>query len=510
MHRRTLLLGVDIGTSGTKAVLFTPQGETVAEAARRYPMTQPRGGWAEQHPSLWRDAVCACLRELMARPQTEGAEILSLGLSGQMHGSVLLDGEGNPTAPAILWCDTRVQAECAEIEDIFGGEMLTAVTGNRALCNFTAPKLMWMRRHTSDALRRAKTLLLPKDYIRFCLTGKYVAEPSDACGTLLYDTRNFRWSEELCRGMGIDPALLPPLVKSAEVVGTVTPEAAAATGLPVGIPVVGGAGDNAASAVGVGAVLPGRAFVTVGTSGNVYTHTDRFAADAQGRFHTFCSAVPGEWTFLGAVQSAGLNLRWFRETCCGSLDADAADRGMDPYALLDEEAASCAAGGGGLFYLPYLLGERTPHLDPHARGCFIGLRPDHDRGAMARVVMEGVSFALADCMELFDACGVQVRDITLCGGGGKSALWRQIMADIFARPVASPGVGESAAFGAALLGAVGIGLYPDIPSACAAVCTAEDSTVPLNAAEYARIYRVWQTLYPALKASFAAAAAMSE
>ena len=507
---RTFLLGVDIGTSGTKAVLFTPEGETVAEAARRYPMTPPHGGWAEQHPSLWWDAVCACLRELTARPEVEGGEILSLGLSGQMHGSVLLDGEGNPTAPAILWCDTRVQTECAEIENIFGGKMLTAVTGSRALCNFTAPKLMWMRHHSPDALRRARILLMPKDYIRFCLTGKYAAEPSDACGTLLYDTRNFRWSEELCRGMEIDPALLPPLVASAEVVGTVTPAAAAATGLPVGIPVVGGAGDNAASAVGVGAVTPGRAFVTVGTSGNVYTHTDRFAADAEGRFHTFCSAVPGEWTFLGAVQSAGLNLRWFRETCCSSLDADAAARGMDPYVLLDEEASARQAGGGGLFYLPYLLGERTPHLDPHARGCFIGLRPDHDRGAMARAVMEGVCFALADCKELFDACGVEVKEITFCGGGGKSALWRQIMADIFARPIARPRSGESAALGAALLGAVGIGLYPDIPSACTAVCTAESSTVPQNAAAYARIYGVWKTLYPALKASFAAAAALSE
>ena len=266
----------------------------------------------------------------------------------------------------------------------------------------------------------------------------------------------------------------------------------------------------AASAVGVGAVLPGRAFVTVGTSGNVYTHTDRFAADAEGRFHTFCSAVPGEWTFLGAVQSAGLNLRWFRETCCGSLDADAAARGMDPFVLLDEEAAARKAGGGGLFYLPYLLGERTPHLDPHARGCFIGLRPDHDRGAMARAVMEGVSFALTDCMTLFDACGVEVKDITLCGGGGKSSLWRQIMADIFARPVARPGVGESAAFGAALLGAVGVGLYPDIPSACGALCRVESSASPRDAAVYARIYGVWKTLYPALKASFAAAADLSE
>ena len=500
---RPLLLGVDIGTSGTKAVIYTSEGWTVAEATRSYPMEQPQTGWAEQHPTLWWNAVCACLRELTDRSDIDPRDIVSLGLSGQMHGLVLLDADGEPTAPAILWCDTRVLAECDEIEAIFGGELLTSVTGNRALANFTAPKLLWMRRHAPDAVRAAKHLLLPKDYIRFRLTGKYAAEPSDACGTLFYDTRRFCWSEEICRGLHIDASLLPPLVASSDVVGGLTAEAAAATGLPEGLPVVGGAGDNAATAVGVGAVVHGRAFVTIGTSGNVYTHTNSFSSDPDGRFHTFCSAVPGEWVFLGAVQSAGLNLRWFRENCCGSLDADAAALGKDPYLRLDEEADALCPGSDGLFYLPYLLGERTPHLDPHARGCFIGLRPSHGRGAMSRAVMEGVSFALADCLRLFDARGVRVDHITACGGGGRSQLWRQMLADIFACPIAEPSVRESAAFGAALLGAVGVGMYADIPSACRALCGVNSISTPIRGQEYAEVYRVWRQLYPALKDAFA-------
>lgn len=503
MSGRPLLLGVDIGTSGTKAVLFTPDRQAVAEAARRYPMAQPQPGWAEQDPALWWDAVCACLRELTARPNVDPRAILSLGLSGQMHGMVLLDRDGIPTAPAILWCDTRVLDECAEIERIVGIERLVAITGNRALTNFTAPKLLWMRRHHPDAAARATKILLPKDYIRFRLTGLCAAEPSDACGTLLYDTGRFCWSDELCGALGVDRALLPPLVASAAVAGHLTPEAAAATGLPAGLPVVGGAGDNAAAAVGVGAVTHGRAFTTIGTSGNVYAHTGEYRADPAGRFHTYCSAVDGEWAYLGAIQAAGLALRWFRENFCGSLDADAAAAGLDPYALLDREAAALPPGSDGLFFLPYLLGERTPHLDPLARGCFIGLRPTHGRAAMGRAVMEGVTFALADCLALFDEMGVRVDDMAACGGGGRSPLWRQMLADTFGCPIAEPASREGAALGAALLGGVGVGLYPSIPAACAAACATASRTMPTGAAEYAPVYALWRELYPALKASFA-------
>lgn len=503
MSGRRLLLGVDVGTSGTKTVLFTPDGQAVAEASRSYPMTQLHPGWAEQDPALWWDAVRACLRELTARDDVDPREIVSLGLSGQMHGMVLLDRDGIPTAPAILWCDTRVLDECAEIEGLIGIDRLVAITGNRALTNFTAPKYLWMRRHHPDAVARAQMILLPKDYIRFRLTGVCAAEPSDACGTLLYDTGRFCWSEELCTALGVDRALLPPLVSSAAVVGRLTPEAAAETGLPAGLPVVGGAGDNAAAAVGVGAVAHGRAFTTIGTSGNVYAHTKEYHADPAGRFHTYCSAVDGEWAYLGAIQAAGLTLRWFRENFCGTLDADAAAVGLDPYALLDREAAALPPGSDGLFFLPYLLGERTPHLDPHARGCFIGLRPTHGRAAMGRAVMEGVTFALADCLALFDEMGVRVDDMAACGGGGRSPLWRQMLADTFGCPIAEPASREGAALGAALLGGVGVGLYPNIPAACDAACVTASRTMPTGAASYAPVYSLWRELYPTLKASFA-------
>ena len=503
MSGRSLLLGVDVGTSGTKAVLFTPDGRTAAEASRSYPITQPRSGWAEQDPALWWDAVCACLRELTSREDVDPHEIVSLGLSGQMHGMVLLDGDGEPTAPAILWCDTRVLDECAEIEARVGVERLVEITGNRALTNFTAPKYLWMRRHHPEAAARAKTMLLPKDYIRFRLTGVCAAEPSDACGTLLYDTGRFRWSQELCEALGVPGAVLPQLIASGASAGVLTPQAAAVTGLPAGLPVVGGAGDNAAAAVGVGAVAHGRAFTTIGTSGNVYAHSTEYHADPAGRFHTYCSAVDGEWAYLGAIQTAGLTLRWFRENFCGGLDADAAALGIDPYVLLDREAEALPPGSEGLFFLPYLLGERTPHLDPHARGCFIGLRPTHGRAAMGRAVMEGVSFALADCLALFDEMGVRVDDMTACGGGGRSPLWRQMLADIFGCPIAEPSVRESAALGAALLGGVGVGLYPSIPAACEAACAVNSRTMPQRAEDYAPIYALWRELYPALKESFA-------
>lgn len=492
--KQALILGLDIGTSGTKAVAFDTQGNTVAAASRRYPMAQPRPGWAEQSPATWWEAACACLRELTA--QIDADAILSLGLSGQMHGAVLLDRDGAPTCPTILWCDTRTTAECAEIERTVGLSRLIAVTGNRALCNFTAPKLLWLKKHAPDALSRAATLLQPKDYIRYRLTGNCAAEPTDACGTLLYATADFAWSDELCTALGIDRQLLPPLLRSCAVAGQITLEASAATGLPVGLPVAAGAGDNAAAAVGVGAVTHGGAFTTIGTSGCVCRHTAGFIPDPNGRYHTYCAAVEGEWLQLGAIQAAGLALRWLHD-----LLGDAP--GSDAYATLDREAAMLPPGSDGLFFLPYLLGERTPHLDDSARGCFIGLRPTHGRGAMARAVMEGVSFALCDGLCLIAAQDARPATMAVCGGGGASDFWRQMLADVFACPVTRPRTDEAAALGAALLGGVGVGLWPTIPAACADVCRTRTQTPPRDPAAYARIYTLWRTLYPALQDSFA-------
>ena len=506
MTRRTLLLGIDIGTSGTKAVLYTPEGRAVAETSRAYAFDSPRPGWAEQDPTVWWEAVCACLQELADRPDVDPREIVSLGLTGQMQGLVLLDADGEPVCPAILWCDTRIARECAETEEIIGLETLLEITGNRALNNCTGPKYLWVRRHMPEAAARAVHLLVPKDYIRYRLTGRYAGEPTDASGTLLFDTGHFCWSEEVCRALGIDTSLLPPIVPSAGIAGTVTPGAAMATGLPSGLPVAGGAGDNAAAAVGVGAVNSGQAFTTIGTSGVIYTHTDHYTYERAGRVHTYCSPVAGEWAYLASIQSAGFALRWFRENCCGDLpEADAA--GLDAFAYLDREAASVPPGSEQLFFLPYLMGERAPHFDPNARACFIGLSARHGRPEMTRAVMEGVSFAFADCLALCHEMGVRVDSMTLCGGGGKSALWRQMLADIFRFPIAEPMAREGASLGAVLLGGVGVGVYANVRTACAQVCASRSVLQPNPEDLYAPIYAIWRRLYPAMRDIFADMAA---
>lgn len=498
------VIGIDIGTSGTKTVLFDQVGNTVASATREYPLYQPKNGWAEQDPADWWQAAVETLREVTAG--VNPSEILGIGLSGQMHGLVMLDKENRVLRPAILWCDSRTGPQCAEIEERVGHDRLMAITANPALPGFTASKLLWVREHQPEIWAACAHILLPKDYIRLMLTGVYATDVSDASGMQLLDIPNRCWSREVCEKLEIDMSWLAQVVESPSVTGKVTESAAALTGLAAGTPVVGGAGDNAAAAVGMGVVTPGRAFTTIGTSGVVFLHSDEVTIDPKGRVHTFCCAVPGKWHMMGVTQGAGLSLRWLRDQCCDGL----ADGDTDPYILMDRLAETSPIGANRLLFLPYLMGERTPHLDPAARGGFIGLSGMHQKADLIRAVLEGVSYSLKDCLEVFREMGQTPDRMLCCGGGGKSPLWRQMLAEVFGCPVSTAGSDEGPALGAGILAMVGAGLYPTVEEACAAVakegvtCTPD----PANSAEYEKFYRLYDSLYPVLKETFAALAAL--
>lgn len=504
-------IGIDIGTSGTKTVLFDRNGQALASASAEYPLAQPALGWAEQAPEDWWQAVKETLAAVTAEAAKQGIapdEIGGIGLSGQMHGLVMLDEKGDVIRPAIIWCDQRTAKECSEITEKVGAERLIEITANPALTGFTASKILWVKNHEPENYRRCQKILLPKDYIRYKLTGVFAAEVSDAAGMQLLDVPRRQWSAEVLERLGIDGALLAPLYESAEITGRVSAEAAAATGLSAGTPVAGGAGDNAAAAVGTGVVEDGRAFTTIGTSGVVYAHTSRVAIDPKGRVHTFCCAVPGEWLVMGVTQGAGLSLKWFRDQFCGPEKETAALLGKDPYLLLDQMAASVPIGSRKVLYLPYMMGERTPHLDPDARGVFFGLSALHGKKEMLRAVMEGVAFSLKDCQQIIAGMGIPVDDMMACGGGGTSALWRQMLADLYGCPVKTLTSREGPALGAAILAMVGAGEYESVPAACRAIVRTDkvQNPDPAAAEAYQPYYKLYTELYPALKASFKALA----
>ena len=493
------LIGIDIGTSGTKSGLFDTSGNAICSSTEEYPLYQPQNGWAEQNPLDWWHAVCSTLRQITRG--IDPAEVAGIGLSGQMHGLVMLDGEGAVLRPAILWCDGRTAEECIQITDKVGRERLIEITANPALPGFTASKIQWVKNHEPAVYERCRHILLPKDYIRYRLTGEFAAEVSDASGMQLLDVKNRRWSSEVLEKLEIDPALLGRMYESPEATGTVTKAAAEATGLRAGAVVAGGAGDNAAAAVGTGVVEDGMAFTTIGTSGVVYAHTSEMVMDLKGRVHTFCCAVPGQWHVMGVTQAAGLSLKWFRDNFCQSECAAAAQLGIDPYVLTDQEAARSPIGCNRLLYLPYLMGERTPHLDPAARGVFFGLSAMHQKRDMIRAIMEGVCYSLRDCLEILKEMQVEVSEMAACGGGGKSPLWRQMLADVFRCQVNTLVSREGPALGAAILGGTAAGVYRSVQEGCRAVI-ARDSSLPFhsqNAAEYDRFYQIYQSLYPALK-----------
>lgn len=505
------LIGVDLGTSATKTVLFDLTGAVVASASQEYPLYQPHNGWAEQEPDDWWRACAATIRQVLEQSGAAPEQVRGLGISGQMHGLVLLDKDGKVLRRSIIWCDQRTAAECEEITKRVGAKRLIEITANPALTGFTASKILWVRSHEPEVYEKAAHILLPKDYVRYRLTGEFATEVSDASGMQLLDVPNRRWSDEVLQKLEIDPALLPKVYESPEVTGGVTAGAAALTGLKAGTVVVGGAGDNAAAAVGTGVVEDGRAFTTIGTSGVVYAHTSSIAIDPKGRVHTFCCAVPGCWHVMGVTQGAGLSLRWFRDQFCAEEVRTAKGMGVSPYYLMDKEAARVPVGSHRLLYLPYLMGERTPHLDPYCRGVFFGLSAIHTKYDMLRAVMEGVVFSQRDSVEILRGMGVTLREMFACGGGA-SPLWRQMLADVYNCAVQTVSSKEGPALGVAILAAVGAGLFADVPSACRALIHANSLQEPAaeNVAAYEPYYQVYRGLYPALKENYRALARCGE
>ncbi len=486
------LIGIDIGTSGTKSVLFDISGNVIASALEEYPLYQPYNGWAEQNPLDWYNAVKNTLVNISKRA-TDG-EICGIGLSGQMHGLVMLDENNEPIRNAIIWCDGRTSEECREIEGIIGRERLIEITANPALEGFTASKIMWVKKHEPENYAKCRHIMLPKDYIRYKLTGEFATDVSDASGMQLLDVKNRCWSEEVLDKLGIDMSLLCTMHESCEISGYVTDEASGETGIKAGTIVAAGAGDNAAAAIGTGVCKSGRAFTTIGTSGVVYAHTDKPLIDKKGRIHTFCCAVPGEWHVMGVTQAAALSLNWFKNNFAENVD----------YKEIDEKCTDIPIGAEKLVYLPYLMGERTPILDADARGVFFGLSAMHTKFHLARAVMEGVSYSLNSCLDVLKEVGIETSDMALCGGGGKSDFWRKMIADIYNIDIKSPKASEAPALGAAILAGCAAGIYESVQNGCNAVIEYSKTTAPdvENHAQYMRFYEIYSELYPSLKNLF--------
>ncbi|CAN5281350.1 xylulokinase [soil metagenome] len=490
-----LFLGLDVGTSGVKALLVDEAGEVEASATSPLSLSTPQPGWAEQDPEMWWSAAVASFQQLLAGGA--GARVAAVGISGQMHSSVFLNGRGEVIRPALLWCDGRTTRECREITERVGGEeQLRDLASNPALEGFTLPKVLWLRNHEPEAFARVATVLLPKDYLRYCLTGVLATEPSDASATLMYDTAKLRWSQEILAATGIPETLVPEVGGSSEVLGRVTREVAALTGLAEGTPVVGGGADNACGAAGVGAIFPGEAVASWGTSGTVLAPMAEPRVDPQLRAHTFCHVVPGVWYLMGVVLSAGGAFAWHREQLAREL-AEAPDAPRQ----LNEEAAAIPPGAEGVTFLPYLQGERTPHRDASARGAFVGLSLAHTRAHLTRAVLEGICFALRDSVSILQELGLSPDHLLLTGGGARSPFIRRLQADIYGLPVGTVTREEGPAYGAALLAAVGVGAFPDLAAATRATLTRTPLEQPdlQSHRAYDAPYARFRALYPALR-----------
>ena len=495
------LLGVDIGTSGTKTVLFDTVGRTIASATLEYPMAQPQIGWAEQDPEDWWQASAGSIAAVIKKSGVDPSLIQGIGLSGQMHGMVLLDADGQVLRPAIIWCDQRTAKEVAQMNEIVGRERMIEITANPPTTGFTAAKILWVKNNQPEIFEKTRKVLLPKDYVRYRLTGEFASEVSDASGMQLLDVPKRQWSREVCDALGIPFDWLAPVYESPEVTGGITRQVAALTGLKEGTPVVGGGGDNAASAVGTGIVRTGIMSATIGSSGVVFAHLDEVSIDLAGRVHTFCHAVPGKWHIMGVTQGAGISLRWMRDEFCGMEKEMAWYLDIDPYELMTQQAVQAKPGCDGLIFLPYMMGERTPHLDPFAKGAFFGISNAHRRQEMMRAVMEGVSYSLLDGLEIIRGMGTPVSEIRAAGGGCRSAFWRQIMADMFDVDIVTTNSKEGPALGVALLAGVGTGIYASVPEACEAAIQCVTKQVAEEGAKkmYKQYYPVYKKLYTALK-----------
>ncbi|MEZ5930754.1 MAG: xylulokinase [Alphaproteobacteria bacterium] len=492
-----LCVGLDVGTSGVKAVLVAPNGRVLASAVEEYPLLTPKPGWTEQRPEDWWAASRKVLKALAAKAP---GRIEAIGLTGQMHGAVFLDAAGEPIRPALLWNDQRTAAECAEIEQRVGAERLRRITGNPALTGFQAPKILWLRNHEPEAYARLRHVLLPKDFIRFCLTGRFATDASDAAGTLLLDLAARDWSPEILEALDIPADWLPTVHEGPSITGKVSAQGAAASGLPEGLPVAAGGGDNAAAAVGSGVVTEGSGLVSLGTSGVVFVATDRPTVDPEGRLHAFCHAVPGRYHLMGVILAAGGSLRWYRD----NLARVSTDQGDDAYDQIFARAAEVEPGADDLFYLPYLAGERTPHMDPFARGAFAGLTLAHDDRHMARALIEGVSFALKDSLVLVEQLGAAPEWLYAVGGGARSDLWRRWLAAILGVGLKRLEAEEGPALGAALLGAIGAGVHRDVDAAVSAAVRAKgglEQPDPDLLERYRPLHDRFTRLYPALKST---------
>ena len=504
------LVGIDIGTSGIKTIIVDERGGLAARAFEEIPLHTPRPNWAEQDPADWWRTASNTVRAAMGAAGVPADSIAGIGLSGQMHSSVLLDERDEVLRPSILWCDTRTSAQCRWITEKAGEENLVRWVSNPALEGFTAPKLIWVRDHEPRVYERIRRVLLPKDYIRFRMTGEYAMEVSDAAGTLLFDVRERRWSGPMLDAIGLPPDFMPPTYESIDVCGQVTEAAAAELGLAAGTPVVGGGADNTCGAVGAGIVRSGRILSSLGTSGVVFAHTDDVRVDPGLRVHTFCHSVPDKWYLMGVTLFAGGAFQWLRNTL-GEVEMSAARMlDTDPYELMTAQAARAPVGSEGLVFLPYLMGERTPHKDANARGAFIGITGRHGRPHLIRSVMEGVTFALRDSIEIMRELGLSVAQVRSTGGGARSSLWRQIQADIYGAEVVTVNAEEGPAFGAAILAAVGTGVYGTVEEAADELVAVVSRTEPDRAAasRYEECYGIFRSMYPALKPGFDALGGM--
>lgn len=486
-----------MGTGGTRAIVVNEAGLILGSGTEEHAaFASPEPGWAEQDPRDWWRAACIAIQKALKAANTTGETIACVGFSGQMHGAVMLDAKGEVIRPALIWCDQRTAAQSVELEKLFGLENLIRLTCNPPLTNFTLTKFLWVREHEPENWARVRHVMLPKDYVRYRLSGESAIDMADASGTLLLDVTNRAWSKPVLEKTGIDAAMLPKLFESQDVCGAISEAGAAATGLKRGTPVVAGAGDQAAGAVGIGITRAGVVSATIGTSGVVFAATDRPALDPKGRLHTFCHAIPKRWHVMGVTQSAGLSLRWFRDQF-----GSGKDDGRDPYDRMTEEAAKVKPGSEGAYWAPYLMGERTPHLDPAARAAFVGLTASHTRGHLIRAVLEGVAYSLKDTFTIFEEIQVPVEKIRLGGGGARSPLWRQIQADVYGHEIEIVEAEEGAAYGAAILAGVGAKCWNSVDEACDAVVRVAQK-VPAdrtNSATMQKGYAGYRRVYPALK-----------
>ncbi|GKX67178.1 xylulokinase [Inconstantimicrobium mannanitabidum] len=496
------LLGLDIGTSGTKTALFDENGNTIETATYGYDLFQPQIGWAEQNPEDWWQACVIGIKTVIEKSGVQASDIKGIGLSGQMHGLVLLDKNHEVIRNSIIWCDQRTEKECDYITETIGKERLIAITGNPALTGFTLSKLLWVRNNEPENYKKIYKVLLPKDYIRYRLTNVFATEVSDASGMQMLDINSRNWSDELLKDLGIDKNILADVYESVVVSGHVTKEAAELTKLAVDTPVVGGAGDQAAGAIGNGIVNEGVISTVIGTSGVVFASTDTPKFDKDGRVHTLCHAVPGKWHIMGVTQGAGLSLNWFKRTFCAKEVEDCKTSDVNIYDLLTEKAAKSKPGSNGVVYLPYLMGERTPHLDPNVKGAFLGVTLMNNHDDFVRSVLEGVSFSLKNCLDIIEDMKIKIDDIRISGGGAESEVWRQILSDIFQYKLTTIKASEGPALGVAILAGVGAGIYESVEDACNKIVKGGDNVVNPNPElkeVYEKTYEVYNSAYPRIK-----------